>query len=309
VRLAKDPFFQFLALGALVFWIYSLSSSAQPVEATNRIVVRASDQVWLYDNFTKQFRRNPTRVEMRALVNAHVEHELKYREALALGLDQGDTIVRRRMMQKFDFLFGHGAGDQVPDDSILENWQRNNAADFSEPARISFTHLWFSPDSRGQSARAEAQAALAILSSTSKGQEQAPQNEYGDPFPLDVVFRQATRDEIRRVLGPDFAQAVFRAPLNQWTGPVDSGLGIHLVLVTQRIDATLLPFAEVHDSVLEHWRRAESKRILIEMMATLKSEYEIEIDEASLLNFAYAAEVPGAITIPRIDSKARDSDQ
>lgn len=307
MRVLKDPFAQFLTIGALIFLIYSFSNPAKQVEASNRIAVDGPTQDWLYDNFKKQFRRTPSRMEMGALIQAHIEHELKYREALALGLDEGDSIVRRRMMQKFDFLFGHGAADFVPDDTILENWRRAHAREFSEPARVSFTHLWFSPDKRGNAVKTDAETALAALPSDSQPMKKQGAEVYGDRFPLDIDFRQATREAVRSVLGPEFTRAVFEAPLSQWFGPVESGLGLHLVRVTEVTERNLLPLDEVREAVLAHWRLAESKRILDEMLATLRADYEVEIDEVSLLGFDYAPDALDVPNVPKEGIEAVDS--
>lgn len=285
MRILRDPFVQFLALGALIFIAYTFSQSAQRDSAEKRIAIDAPTQNWIYSNFTKEFRRPPTRLEMGVLIRAHIEHEVKYREALAMGLDERDSIVRRRMMQKFDFLFGNGAADLTPEDDVLQNWYNPNAPEFSLSPTISFTHLWFSPDTRGANAKSDAAAALILLQSGDRAT--------GDPFPFDVSFTNATPIEVRNVLGPEFTAAVFDAPTNEWTGPIQSGLGIHLIHVTQKTEGSAIPFQEIRDLILQQWRETESDRILQEMIANLKAQYEIKIDEDALIQFDYTPEDTG----------------
>ncbi len=280
MRILKDPFIQFLAAGGLVFVAYGFSNSAQDFEADQRIVIDGPTQDWIYSNFEKQFRRPPSRMEMGSLIQAFIEHEVKYREALAMGLDERDTIVRRRMMQKFDFLFGNAAADMAPDDGILQDWYAAHSDEFAIPATVSFTHVWFSPDSRGSAAPADAQAAREAL----RAGEERP----GDLFPFDVAFDAANRAEVRNVMGPEFAEKVFEAPINEWSGPFESGLGHHVVRVTQKSPRESRPFAEVRDAVLQRWRDTESKRILAEMVARLKAGYDVVIDEAAIVQFDYA---------------------
>lgn len=285
MRVLKDPFVQFVGIGALIFLAYSFSQSAEQADVERRIAIDAPTQDWIYSNFKKQYRRAPSRAEMGALITAFVEHEVKYREALAIGLDERDSIVRRRMMQKFDFLFGNAAADRVPDNGVLQDWYEANSMEFGFPATIGFSHLWFSPDGRGDAAESDAVAALAALRSGEQTQ--------GDRFPFDAAFDGATRAEVRKVLGIEFADAVFEAPLGVWSGPFRSGLGYHLVRVTERAGSERLAFDEVRDSVLERWREVESERILADLVAKLKGNYAVEIDEASLVRFEYAPDGVG----------------
>lgn len=270
---------QFVILGGLLFLAYSFSQSAVEIGADRQIVIDSTTQDWIYSNFKKQFRRPPTRSEMDALVHAHVEHEVKYREALTMDLDDGDSIVIRRMTQKFDFLFGSAAGDAIPDESVLRDWYFANIDAFTSPATIDFQHVWFSPDRRGSSVQDDAVAALAKL--------QSGEGVKGDPFPFQQDFGNATGPEVRNVLGPEFRDAVFKAPVDQWSGPYATGLGYHLVMVTNRTEMKSLPFDDVREAVLQDWREFESARILEEMVATLKAEYAVEIDETALSDFEY----------------------
>lgn len=277
----KEPFVQFVVLGGLLFAAYHFSQSAEELDADRRIVIDATTQDWIHSNFTKQFRRPPTRAEMDALVNAHIEHEVKYREALTMDLDEGDSIVIRRMMQKFDFLFGSAAGNTVPDESVLRDWYKSNLDAYSMPAAIDFQHVWFSPDRRGNSLQGDAVAALAKL--------QSGEEVKGDPFPFQKEFSNATGPEVRNVLGPEFTDSVFNAPVERWSGPYSTGLGYHLVMVTKRTEMKSLPFDDVREAVLQDWRASESARILEEMVATLKAEYAVVIDEAALSKLEYAS--------------------
>ncbi|MCH7908539.1 MAG: peptidyl-prolyl cis-trans isomerase [Candidatus Hydrogenedentes bacterium] len=280
VRVLKDPFVQFLIVGALIFAAYSLLRPGESGSGDRRILIDSPMQTWLYENFSKQFGRPPSRDEMERLIGAYAEHEVKYREALAMGLDDRDTIVRRRMMQKFDFLFGNAAADAVPDDATLQEFLAGHAEEFALSPAISFEHLWFSPDERGSAAEQDARAALAAL--------QSGESAEGDLFPFDVTFELATSVEVRNVLGVDFAEAVFDAPLGIWFGPVASGLGVHLVRVAERRDSELPAFVEVREAVLQRWREVESDRLLAERIAALKAEYEVEIDQSALDGFTYS---------------------
>ena len=279
MRIIKEPFLQFLILGALIFVAYHFSRTAEEADAERRIDIDGPTQDWIYSNFSKQFRRVPSRLEMGALIRSHIEQEIKYREALTMGLDDRDSIVRRRMMQKFDFLFSSAAAGAVPGEEELQEWYESHSEEYAEPPAISFSHIWFSPDNRGSRVEADAAAALTAL--------RAGEEAEGDPFPFDVMFDLATPAEIRNVLGEEFSDVIFEAPLDEWSGPFVSGLGVHVARVTERAPGGLLPLDEVHDTVLAGWREAESDRILVDLLAELEASYEIEIDEEALVRFEY----------------------
>ncbi len=279
MRLLREPLVQFLALAALIFFLYPFSKEANRRKTTERVVVDAATLQWMFDNFEKQFRRRPTRTEMEGMLATHVDSEIKYREALAMGLDEGDTIVQRRLVQKFDFLFGDAGGEVQPDDSTLRQWYEDHPERFARPGTLTFTHLWFSSDSRADAA-GDAQLALTRLSED--------ETVRGDPFPFQSSFSDATPGEIRNVFGLEFTEAIFQAPLDTWYGPLRSGLGVHLVNVSNRTLAERPEFETVRDRVLDQWREQESQRVLAAFVEKLHEKYEIEIDQASLDGLEYA---------------------
>lgn len=278
----RDPFLQFVVLGGIIFLLFGLFRSEDPGELERRISVDGPTQKWLYDNFSKQFRRPPTRFEMGALIQSYINDEVKYRESLGMGLDARDTIVRRRMMQKFDFLFGAAGMEMTPNNEVLERWYAENAEEFAIPGTVTFTHRWFSPDNRGAATKSDAAQAVSAL--------KAGESVTGDSFPFDLSYKSEGATDIRRLFGPEFATAVFEAPLNEWTGPIASGLGYHAVLVTAKTESFQPDLADIREAILASWRFDESKRVLVATLEKLRSEYTIEIDEAATGQFEFLAD-------------------
>lgn len=275
-RILKEPFVQFLLLGALIFAVYPFSKPAEQARSERRIVVDAATQAWLFENFQKQFRRPPTPAEMEAMVEGHIETEIKFREAMEMGLDEGDAIVERRLAQKFDFLFGNAGTDVNPDEATLRAWYEANTELFAQPGRVSFAHLWFSPDRRPDP-EADARVAMEALRAGSEAE-----STEADHFPFGSRFEAATPDAVRREFGAEFTEAVFDAPVGEWSGPVKSGLGQHLVRVSERQTGSIPAFEDVRAWALQRWREEESKRVLEELMQKLRAEYEIEIDREAM---------------------------
>ena len=283
LRVLRDPFFRFLTLGALVFALHGGASEPETAVADSVIVVDAATQNWVYGNFSKQFGRKPTRAEMEVLIQSYVDNEVKYRQSLALGLDERDTIVHRRMAQKWDFLYGSDALRRSPAEAELQSWYEENRQLFQLPATVTFSHLYFNTDKRGASTIADARAAMEQLA--------AGEAPVSDVFPLENQYGAMASDRVRRIFGQDFAETLFRLNKGGWQGPITSGLGVHIVEVTDRQPERLLPLEEVRDSVLRGWRSDESKRLMALRLEQLKSRYVIRIDTQALGDFEYSLEL------------------
>src|SRR5215471_19161001 len=162
-RLLREPLVQFLLLGALLFVVYIWSGRGASGESSKEIRLTYDDLAQLVLVFQSQWRRDPTPEDLNRLVENRVQEEVLYREGLALGLDKGDTIVKRRMVQKMQFLAEDAAAAHDPSKDELQSWHEKNRAAFAQPPRVSFRHLYFSPDRRGARTRADAAQALAKL--------------------------------------------------------------------------------------------------------------------------------------------------
>ena len=162
MKFFKEPLFHFLALGAALFLLYGLVSDDRR-DAQNQLLVTQGDIRQLADTWQMQWRRQPTSAELRGLVEAHIKEQILYREALAMGLDQDDTIVRRRLAQKMEFLAQDIASWVEPTEEELETFLAENPELFRTPVEVTFTHVYVSPDARGASAREDAEALLTIL--------------------------------------------------------------------------------------------------------------------------------------------------
>jgi hypothetical protein len=211
---------------------------------------------------------------MHNLVEDKVRQEILYREALALGLDRGDTIVKRRLAQKMEFLADDVSGLRDPSLDELKKWYAKNGSQFSLPSRITFRHLYFSPDKRGAQASDAAASALATLPDMSAATIDL--TTLGDPFMFQDHYGESTPDQVVNVFGKKFAEELFKLTPGKWHGPVESGLGWHLVWVDLITPGRTPEFEEVDISQIKsQWlsaQRAETKHELFEAM---RARYEI----------------------------------
>jgi peptidyl-prolyl cis-trans isomerase C len=232
--------------------------------------------------FESQWKRQPTQYEFNAMIEDRIREEVLYREALALGLDQDDTIVKRRMAQKMQFLAEDVATQQEPTSDELRVWFAGHTDLFMVPARISFRHLYFSSDKRGSSARDDAAKALEGLTTTP--QNAAFTGALGDPFMFQDYYAARAPQAIAGEFGSGFAQAVAKLEPGSWQGPIESGYGWHLVFVHSATTGRIPAFEEVETEVKTAWlgtQKAEAwRKAYEEMRANYTVLLPVPADEA-----------------------------
>jgi len=212
-------------------------------------------------------------MELKVLVEANTTEEVMYREALRLGLDKDDEIVRRRLVQKYEFLNQDLATPPEPTDGALRDYFQQHQEQYRLPDRVTFTHVYFSPDTRGEDG---ARAAAAALGARLDAQHATRAAEQGDRFPGPSDFAAAAREDLERALGREgLAQAVFGVAIGQWSGPLRSGFGWHCVYVSAREEARPAAFAEVRERVRSDWLEAERARRNADAIAALRAHFEI----------------------------------
>ena len=276
--LLREPLLHFALIGALIFGVNAWRDRGRPAadKGLPEIEVGAGTIAWLGEGFAKQWHRAPDARELRGLVDDHVREEILYREALAMGLDRNDTIVRRRMAQKVQFLGEDIAAAATPEETALRGYFEENAARYARPGRISFRHVYFSKDRRGAALAADAREALAALA------QGADETTVGDPFLGEFEFISADETRLASALGGEFAKQVIALPDGPWQGPVTSTYGLHLVLVTGREQARPVAFEMVRDAVARDF--AEDRRLAAnrDFLDQLKARYRIQVNEAAL---------------------------
>lgn len=279
-RFLHEPLFHFLLLGALLFGAYAVLNDGNDAAEAGVITITEGDIDWLIAAWSRQWRRPPTETELRGLIDDRVREEVLYREAIAMGLDRDDQIVRRRLAQKMEFLTEDLALMVEPNDSTLEAFYEANADRYLIPEQRAFSHVIFSVDRRGDAAFDDARAALAVLQEESASVERAP--ELGDRFLQPYDYSLRSEERVARDFGGEFAAGVFAAEPGGWTGPVSSSFGVHLVRVTEWAAPVLPPLADVIDRVrtdLAVQRREEANEAVFQ---ALLQRYDVQVDEGAI---------------------------
>ncbi|WP_176593475.1 peptidyl-prolyl cis-trans isomerase [Sphingobium sp. EM0848] len=247
--LLREPLTHFVILGVLIFAV------AHWLEARSQryvITIAPADVTRIENSYVQQYGNMPTLAQLRTMIDNSVREEIYLREALALGLDRNDEIVRRRLAQKYQFLQADMATPRTPSDAELRRWFEAHAASFAEPARRSFDQRYFAIDQRGEgAARTLATATVAKL-----GHGEAA--SAGDEFPGPKIVARMAQDDVERLFGDGaFARAIFAARPGQWVGPFRSGFGWHAVRVTDSAPARSRSFSEARADALMAWQEQD----------------------------------------------------
>ena len=264
-RLLREPLVHFLIAGALVF---ALLSGRAPDLGERRIVVDERVVGALVGRFYDSFRRMPTKDETDGLIRDWVADQVYYREALSLGLDEGDEVVVRRMRRKMEALAVADAETKTPSDAELQALIDKDPARYSEDPRTSFEQVYIGADSPQNRALAETE-----LARLRKGEAVS-----GQPIPIPARYEAAASHEISGAFGDEFTLALRNVAPGQWSGPVASGLGLHLVKVSARGAAQPPVLAKVRQRVENDWRAAATGKAQAEAYARMLKGYDVVIE-------------------------------
>jgi len=277
VRWLKEPLVHFMAGGGLLFaayaWLNPVLPDVRP--AARQVRVGAGEVRWLTETWVRRWQREPTVDELRVLVTNLLKEELLSREARELGLDEGDTIVRRRLAQKLEFLVQDTARLTEPTEEELRRFYDAAPELYRTEPRISFIQVYFSRERRRDPAQ-DARHALATL----RRAPTADTGDLGDRLLVEGELRDADRQTVASAFGPDFASAVFELQPGAWRGPIESGYGLHLVRVSSMNPGRPRPLTEMRAQVVERWREQKQREAEAMLFTRLMDKYEVVLDES-----------------------------
>jgi hypothetical protein len=275
MQLRREPLVHFLLLGTALFGVFALLGD-RGSERAGHIVVTPGHLEHLMVGFTRTWQRPPTAQELAGLIDDYIREEVLYREAVAMGLDRDDTIVRRRLRQKLEFLTEETAEMAAPSDEEFQTFLQQHLDTFRVEPRLAFRHVYLSRDRRGDAASAEARQLLMQLT---RGDAAMDTTALGDPFLLPPEFALVSRSEIVRLFGDAFATQLQHLELGRWTGPIESAYGLHLVCVLERVDGRIPALAEVREAVQHEWLAARRKAVNEQFYQRLRARYTVVVEQ------------------------------
>jgi hypothetical protein len=272
-RLSREPLVHFLVLAIAVFGLYGLVASPAD-DVTGRIVVSAPKIEQMEAIFSQTRMRPPTAEELKGLIDDYVAEELYVREALKLGLDQDDTVIRRRLRQKMEFLIAAEVEAQAPSEADLQAYLAAHPEKFETAPRIALQQVYLSPPDRGDRIATDAQAMLREL----QADPDADPALFGDATLLPGALPPSDTAQIAAVFGPEFSAVVGGAAPGIWFGPVASAYGLHLVRITSVEAGQLPPLDKVREAVLREWTYDRIQAATQERLNELLGRYEVIVD-------------------------------
>ncbi|SLN64274.1 periplasmic folding chaperone [Pseudoruegeria aquimaris] len=267
-----EPLLHFFLIGAILFAVFALRNpDAGEAEGERIIRVDEGDIERLRQNYEAVWNRAPTEEALAGLVENYVYEEVLVREALALGMDQNDAVIRQRLRQKMEFLASAAADAVQPTDAEIAAYYEDHAADYTRPARIGFQQIYL-----GDTA---SQADVAALKAALDGG--ADWRTQGRMSLLPPEVPPSGEGAISGQFGPRLFEALSAAQEGAWIGPVASGYGLHLVRITEKIPAETLPLEQVRERVLADLKQARAEEMAEKQREFLMSRYTVERVEAA----------------------------
>ena len=286
MKFFREPLVHFLLIGAALFVIYAYWGQQDVTENERAITITAGEIEWLSDSWQKRWNRPPTEQEREGIINQYLKEMILYREALAMGLDRDDTVIRRRLAQKLEFLSQDLISPTPPSEEELQAYFAEHIDRYQQPDLISFTHIFFDPDKRGNQTLKDAETAKAELITLQQPTQDG--RAFGDQFMLQSYYPERSQADVAKLFGSGFAGPVFKLAPHEWHGPVLSGYGTHLVYVHDLRKAPLPEFVEFEEQVKEDWTNDQREKLNEQFVASLMGRYEVTIEEVPV------EEIPGA---------------
>jgi PPIC-type PPIASE domain len=277
MTILREPLLHFVLIGAILFGLFT-AAQGDGEALPGEIVVSSGQIASIKAIHSRTWQRQPSPEELDALVADHIRDEVLYREAIAMGLDKDDVVIRRRMRQKMEFV-ADAMAEAEPTDAELKDYVAKHPESFRSEPRFSFSHVYFKSEG--------ATGPEGLLRALTNGTASAA--ETGDPFIAGYDFEHLSPSDVAQIFGEPFASSLEASPLDAWAGPVRSAYGMHLVHVSERVDAAQLPFEQVRETARREWLNARHIAASDALFETLRSRYEIRVENESEERLAEAA--------------------
>ena len=275
-KLAGEPLVHFFVIGVLIYAAYAYTGGQTIEDDAKRITITTGEIAALESVWKKRWNRAPTRQELQGVVRQLLRERVLSSEAIAMGLDKDDIVIRRRLSQKLEYLSQDLAGAGTPTDEELAAFLTQNAKAYETPALVTLTHIFFDPDKRGDQALEEAKSQKVFLANLKVAPTDA--RSYGDQFLLQSYYPERTYAELSKLFGSGFVETLTKLPAGEWHGPVLSGYGVHLVYIHRREEARPAKLEDVKDRVLADWQDNRRKELSEKYLAGLLERYQVRIE-------------------------------
>ena len=277
MKFLREPLVHFMFVGAIIYLLYGAFAEPVTEETDKTIVVSTGEIEWMNTAWQKRWNRPPTAEELDGLIQQYIKETVLYREALTMGLNKHDQVIRRRLAQKLEFLAKDLVALTPPSEEELQAYFMANQKYYSESTRYTFTQVYIDPDMRGDATLDHAEKIKTAL--IAKGEFIDDAAKLGDGFMLQNYYPEKDQAEIKKLFGGDFSESLVELTPGQWHGPVLSGYGVHLVYVHSVIEPEVTDLAEVRDRVTRDWETEKGIELNKKFYDSLREQYTIIIEQ------------------------------
>jgi len=264
-------------IGAAIYLLYGVFAEPLPEADDKTIVVTAGEVEWMQTSWQKRWNRPPTPQEFDGLIQQYIKETVLYREALTMGLNQHDQVIRRRLAQKLEFLAKDLVALTPPTEEELQSYFDEHLDRYQEPALYTFTQVFIDPDKRGDTTLDDAEAIKAKL--IAQGDAIEDPGALGDDLMLQDYYPQKDPLEIQKLFGSGFTESLAELSPGQWHGPVLSGYGVHLVYISSITEPPAPEFTALRERVVQDWTMERGEEINDKFYASLREQYTVIIEE------------------------------
>jgi hypothetical protein len=267
-QIVREPLLHFLLIGLALFLLYAVVS---PGDSAGRTITISQGEV---DQLRRQYAAlwgaPPTDAQLTGLIDAQVRDEILYREGMAQGLDRDDPVIKRRIRQKVEVMAEEEGSDSAPTDAVLNDYLQSHREKFVKPALVSFDQVYFNPQGPDTPETVTAAKARLNTGATAAGM--------GQPTMLPARVTRSDADLVARDFGADFAAALLKLPVGQWSGPIGSGVGVHLVRLTELEQPKLPQLADVRAEVTREWENDRRVAANEASYSRARARYDVVIE-------------------------------
>lgn len=274
-RLLREPLLHFLLLGAGLFGLYAYLNADESSPADGeQIVVSAGKIEHLAALFARTWQRPPTREELEGLVDDFIREEAAYREGTALGLDRNDTIIRRRIRQKLDFVADDLASQLQPSDEVLQQYLEDCPEKFRVDSRISFRQVFFDRKRNGDDLADAVNDLVVRLREDSS----IDARRLGHRTLLEFQYDNVSQQEVANLFGKQFADALVDLEPGTWGGPIASSYGVHAAIVDEITPGAIPNLEAIRDVVRREWEHERRQGLSKKFYEGLIDKYEVVVE-------------------------------
>jgi hypothetical protein len=286
-RFLKEPLVHFLAAGLALFVLFGLVNRDGP-EADPNVVIVDQDALLTFVQYrikafnltlAEQKLNSLSDDELQRLIDDYVREEVLHREALQLGLGEDDYVIRRRLVQKLEFITeGFAEAGARIDQPALRRYFDANKGDYYVEPFATFAHVFFDTENRPREEAREA-AEKKLVELNRKGVPFAEAPQHGDRFLYHVNYVERTPEYVASHFGVPMAEAVFGLEPNDlmWKGPFDSQYGVHLVMLTTSEPGREPELSELEGRIREDARRAMIREETDSAIADVVGTYDVRV--------------------------------